>query len=213
MSGYEIVSLDDLGPYASERHGDALLIPLRSHLDVRAFGVNAWTAGVGKTVVPPHTEESGNEELYAVVRGRATFTVGEDTIDAPTGTLVHATAGTFRTAVVEEPGTIVLAVGATPGEPFQVHGWDDTVAAFGEAQAGAVDAGRAIMRRLVADNPSWEADYNLACFEARYGDADAAFEHLRAAIAAAPTGVRDYARRDDDFARLRDDPRWAEVVG
>ena len=51
--------------------------PIRRHFDVRAFGVNAWTAREsGSPVIPEHDEvPSGHEELYLVTAGRATFTV------------------------------------------------------------------------------------------------------------------------------------------
>lgn len=213
-ASYEIVSLADLPAYESPNHGDSRLIPLRSRLGLRAFGANCWTAEVGKQVVPTHEERSGHEELYVVARGRARFTLGDETFDAPVGTLVHALAGTTREAFAEEPGTIVLAVGATPGEAFQAQGWDDTVAAFGEAAAGNVDAGRALMQEVAARHPDeWGAPYNLACFEARFGDKDAAVEHLRTAAARNPETVREYLPHDSDLDSLRDDPGFQELLG
>ena len=48
--------------------------PLRMHLDVRAFGVNAWTASeAGAQLVGEHDEvTSGHEELYLITTGSAT---------------------------------------------------------------------------------------------------------------------------------------------
>ena len=57
---------------------------------------------------------------------------------------MHVPNGDVREAVAEEPDTIVLAVGATRGEPFVARGWDDVVVAFAKARAGDVEAGRAI---------------------------------------------------------------------
>ena len=211
---YEILSLEALPAYESPNHGDSRLMPLRGRLGLRAFGANCWTAEVGKQIVPTHEEDSGDEELYTVVRGRARFTVGEETFDAPAGTLVHVVAGTRREAFAEEAGTIVLAVGAKPGEAFQPRGWDDTVAAFGEAAAGNVPRGRELMRSAAAAHPGhWGGEYNLACFEARFGDVDAAFEHLHAALAAGADEVRGYLPHDSDLDALRDDPRFRELGG
>src|SRR5947209_7760454 len=85
---------------------DAVLRAVRRRLDFRPFGVNVWSAETaGDKLVPPHEEESGHEELHVVVRGAARFTLREETFDAPTGTLVHATAGTFRAATAAEAGT------------------------------------------------------------------------------------------------------------
>ena len=213
-SAYEILALDDLPAYESPSHGDARLMPLRTRLGLRAFGANCWTAETGKQIVPTHEEDSGHEELYVVVRGRARFNVGEESFDAPAGTLVHVRAGTMREAFAEEAGTIVLAVGAPPGEAFEAHGWDDVVAAFGEATAGNVDRGRGTMREVAARNPDhWGPEYNLACFEARFGDRDLAFEHLRTALARNPDEVRGYLEHDSDLDALRDDRRFQELLG
>jgi quercetin dioxygenase-like cupin family protein len=213
MSGYEILSLDDLGRYESERHGESLLMPLRQRLGLRAFGANCWTAEAGKQIVPRHREESGDEELYVVVRGRARFTVDEETIDAPAGTLVHLLPGQVRQAFAEEPETIVLAVGATPGEAFEARGWDEVVVAFGEARAGNLDAGRSVLHRLVSRVPdAWQGAYNFACFEARFGDRDAAFDQLRRALRLGRGEALKLAQGDADFATLHDDERWATIV-
>jgi mannose-6-phosphate isomerase-like protein (cupin superfamily) len=209
--GYEILSVDDLGAYPSQNHGDSRLMPLRQRLGLRAFGANCWTADVGKRIVPEHEEDSGNEELYAVVRGRATFTVDGETVDAPAGTLLYVLPGELRTAVAEEPGTVVLAVGATVGVPFVAQGWDDVVVAFAQAEAGEIDAARATLQPLA--DKGWEGVYNLACFEARFGDLDAAFEHLQRVVAAAPDETKPYLEQDSDLDRLREDPRWQELAG
>jgi mannose-6-phosphate isomerase-like protein (cupin superfamily) len=104
--GYAILSLDEVeaAPQA---------------LGFRAAGVNAWKADTGGQLIPPHEEDSGNEELYAVVRGRARFTVGEEEAEAPAGTLVFVPPKVFRGAVAAEDGTIVFAVGGTVGEALE----------------------------------------------------------------------------------------------
>ena len=211
--GYEILSLDAVDRYPDLRHDGPVLLPLRYTLGLRAFGANAWTADVGRQAVPRHMEESGDEELYVVVRGRATFTVGDETLDAPSGTLVFVPDGTVREAVAEEPDTIVLAVGATRGEAFTPRGWDEVVMAFAEARAGNVDSARALLEALVARQPGeWQGPYNVACFEALQGEPDRAFEQLRAAIELDAAAVRSFAPGDDDLASLRDDPRWQELM-
>ena len=213
-SGYEILTLGDLPAYESANHGDSRLIPLRGRLGLRAFGANCWTAEVGKQIVPTHEEDSGHEELYVVVSGRVRFPLGAETFDAPAGTLVHALPGTNREAFAEEPGSVVLAVGATPGQAFEAQGWDDTVAAFGEAAAGNVDQGRTLMQAVTARHPNeWGARYNLACFEARFGDKEAAIEELRVAAARNRKAVLEWLPHDTDLDSLRDDPRFQELLG
>jgi hypothetical protein len=54
--------------------------------------------------------------------------------------------------------------------------------------------------------------YNLACADALLGEKDAALDHLRAAIEERPA-FAESAREDSDFESIRDDPRFAELVG
>ena len=119
--GYAILSLDEL---ETTSYRDSNLIPVRHTLGFRPAGVNAWKADTGGQLIPPHEEDSGSQELYAVVRGRARFTVGEEEADAPAGTLVFVPAEVFRTAVATEDGTIVFVAGGWIGEAFESVGWD-----------------------------------------------------------------------------------------
>ncbi|HEX4323447.1 MAG TPA: cupin domain-containing protein [Gaiellaceae bacterium] len=210
--GYTILTLDEVD---RAPHRNSNLIPIRHTLDFRPAGVNAWTADAGGQLIPPHEEDSGNEELYVVVRGRATFTVDEEEADAGAGTLVFVPAEDFRTAVAAQDGTIVLVVGATIGEAFTAGGWDSFALADAYRQAGRLDDARTIMEQQVAQHPdSWGPHYNAACLEALGGNADAALEHLRRAKELDAEGASaQYFREDTDLDSLRDDPRFQELLG
>jgi quercetin dioxygenase-like cupin family protein len=120
VNDYTVVSLDELDRIPVS-HGLEWR-PIRRRLGIRAFGMNAYTAEkVGDCVVEEHTEEQlGHEEVYVVVSGRARFTLGDEDIDAPAGTLVYiGNPATTRAAVAEEEGTTVLAVGGAPGKAFE----------------------------------------------------------------------------------------------
>ena len=54
--------------------------------------------------------------------------------------------------------------------------------------------------------------YNLACAEAMLGETDEALGHLRLAIDSLPEAA-EWAREDVDLASIRDDPRFAELLG
>ena len=213
MSGYEILDLDDLEKVTYRGSGETLR-PLRLRLGFSAFGANVWSADeAGGKLIPPHEEESGHEELYVVVRGRATFTVGAETVDAPTGSLVHIRAETFRTAVAAEPGTMVLAVGGKEGEPFHGGGWENVHAAFAKLDTGDVEGGREAMRALITDGEhAWGGHYNLACYEALAGNSDGAFDELRTAIDLNRDMVMKWLPHDTDLDPLRDDPRFEELT-
>ena len=74
---WKVARLDDI-----ERRGRD--IPVREHLGIHAFGINAYTPGEDGTLISEHDEAgSGQEELYIVLDGKATFEVDGETVDAP----------------------------------------------------------------------------------------------------------------------------------
>ena len=209
---YQVVSLDEVERYPAMT-GAPVLMPLRRRLAVRAFGINCWTAPVGRPVIERHSEPDGDDEVYLVVRGGVRFTVGEETFDAGPSTLVHIPPDTLREAVATELETLVLAIGAKPGEPFEPKSWEDFQIAFAEAQARGDEEARALLaERLARDPDAWQPAYNAACFEAFTGNTDAAFEQLERALALGPPRVRELAAESEDFMPLHPDPRWQQVV-
>jgi tetratricopeptide (TPR) repeat protein len=209
--GYEILTLDEL---ETASHRGSNLVPVRHTLGFRPAGVNAWKADAGGRLIPPHEEDSGSEELYAVVRGRARVTVGEEEADAPAGALVFVPAEVFRTAVALEDDTIVFVVGGWVGEAFKPGGWDSFALASTYRQEGRLDEARAVMEELVAQEPEfWATSYNAGRFAALAGDRDSAFEHLRRAKDLdAEAEAAAYFREDSILEPLRDDPRFQELL-
>jgi hypothetical protein len=205
---WQVAHLDDI-----ERLGRG--IPVRGHLGIRAFGVNAYTPGEDGTLIDEHDEAgSGQEELYLVLDGNATFEIDGETVEAPPGTLVFVAPGSRRKATGH--GT-VLALGGTPGEAYQGVDWGDAwpfhreaMTAYGEQRyTDALAAVRAALE-LMPDHAALQ--YNFACFATLAGDrGDETFAHLRRSVELLPR-VRDDARTDDDLAALRDDPRFEEAL-
>jgi hypothetical protein len=204
------VHLDDL-----DRIGVGALTwrPVRERLGATGFGVNAWTGdAAGDEVIESHTEGTagapGHQELYLVVAGRATFTVGDEEIDAPVGTFVHAEPGTKRGAVATEPNTTVLAMGAKPGVPHEISKWEEIFVAFGHYRSGDETAAREHLSAFVAENDDeWQGHYNLACLEALTKNREGAISELKRAIELDPK-AKEYAAKDEDFDWLRDDPEF-----
>jgi quercetin dioxygenase-like cupin family protein len=210
---FAAISLGDVERYPS-MSGAPVLMPLRRLLEVRAFGINCWTAPVGERVIERHSEPDGDEEIYIVLRGRARFTIARETFDAGSTTLVHVQPDTLRQALALEPETLVLAIGAKPGEAFQPKSWDDFQIAFAQAYARGEEDARTFLAELTAREPdAWQPAYNAASFEALTGNIDAAFQHLAHALAIGPPQVRQLAAEGEDFTALRSDPRWQELVG
>jgi hypothetical protein len=101
--------------------------PIRHHFGIETFGVNAWRGADGDEVIKRHEEvESGAPELYVVLSGSASFTVGGEDVDAPAGTCVWVEdPAAERVAFAKEDGTVVLSIAAgAPGTAFVPSGWD-----------------------------------------------------------------------------------------
>jgi mannose-6-phosphate isomerase-like protein (cupin superfamily) len=205
---WKVAHLDDI-----ERRGKD--IPVREHLGIHAFGVNAFTPREDGTLVNDHDEAgTGQEELYIVVDGKVTFEVDGEAVDTPPGTLVYVGPEARRKATGD--GTL-LVVGATPGEAYQGIDWGDawpfhneSMQAYGEQRyADALEAVRGALEHM-PDHAG--LNYNYACFATLAGNTgDDTFAHLRRAVELHPR-FREDAPRDDDFAAVRDDPRFEQAL-
>ena len=208
--GWQSVRLDEIEPIAVV-NGTLLWRPLRRTLGIEAFGINAYTApNAGDDVVEEHTEQSlGHEEVYIVLAGRATFTLDEETLDAPAGTVVFVRDPKVRRhARAQEAGTAVLAVGGPRDAVYEPSPWEDFFAAERHRTAGDHDAYFAELEDAAARRPDHPATlYNLACAEALTGRAEDAIGHVRRALELKPEWA-EMASKDDDFASLRDRPDW-----
>ena len=102
----------------------------------------------------------------------------------------------------------VLAVGGKPGEPHEISAWEYTFAASPDLRAGRYDEARRLLREGLEAKPGHPSIlYDLACVEALAGEPDAALELLSEAVAK-NVSFREYAQTDEDFASIRDDPRF-----
>lgn len=206
MSAYEVVRLDELERLPVDDEG-LLWRPLRRRIGLEAFGSNAWTAAkAGDRVVEEHKEEDGHEELYFVASGRATFTLGDEEIDAPPGTVIFAPPGTKRGAIAAEPDTTVVVFGAKPGVPHEVSEWEDTFAAYAYLKLGDEEQGRKAIESAL-ERDTWRSHYHAACFESLTGNPDQALEHLLRAVEL-DAKAREWAQDDRDLDSIRDRPEF-----
>jgi len=206
---YAVVALGDLVPYETE--GQARWHTIRRALDIRAFGMNAWTATEdGQQVIGEHDEVDGeqHEEVYVVVSGEATFTLDGETFDAPAGTIVHVPDPAVKRAAVGTRGTTILAVGAKPGVVFTPSPWERTAEALGFWQTEEWDKAIAVLEEHLAETPdSGLTVYNLACALARAGRPDEALARVQEA-ATMEDRFLELAQSDDDLVSIRDDPSF-----
>jgi hypothetical protein len=213
VSAYEVRKLDDFDVVAVKDAGIDWR-PVRRTLGIRAFGINAYTADEpGKYVVEEHTESQlRHEEVYVVVSGRARFILGENEVEAEPGTLVYLRdPETKRAAVALEPGTTVLAVGGKPGAAYEPSAWEWFFAASPHRDRGDYATGLAIVRDGLEETGNPALHYHVAYYEALNGNRDAALEHLRMSVGERPD-TRAWAREDEDFASLHDDPEFLAIT-
>ena len=214
MGDFAVAHLDEIDEVSD---GRCPWRPVRHHLGITSFGVNAFTAReTGDRLINEHDEaDEGDrqEELYLVQRGRATFELDGERVDAPAGAFVFARPGVKRTAFAQEPGTTVVAVGAVPGRAYEPSGWEIWLPLHPLYEAGEYAKAADLGRERIEANPQYANPlYNLACCEALVGRKDDAIEHLRLAIDRSER-LRALAAGDSDFDSIRDEPAFQELVG
>lgn len=127
---YIAASIDEIPTIPYEWAPETEWKPIRRFFGIGSFGTNLFRAPkAGDILTEEHTEDpdSGtrHEELYLVVSGSATFTVGGEVFDAAAGTFVYVPDPTVvRGAVAREPGTALFAVGGEPGSIYAPSEWD-----------------------------------------------------------------------------------------
>lgn len=190
--------------------------PIRRRLGVRSFGVNAWRSDAGDRLIPDHDEApSGHEELYLILAGEARFTIGdEDDIAAPAGTVLLVRDPALRRgAEALAEGTVVLAIGARPGDAYQPRAWEMNADLMPLWEREAYESARDLLRR---ERDRYEDPetllYNLACAEAQLGDTEAALGHLEESVGRRPEFAQ-LAREDSDLDPIRNDARFDALVG
>ncbi len=213
MSEYAVSNLGEIDEIDD---GRAPMRPVRHHMGITSFGVNAWTGrNAGDRIINEHDEdeEDGNEELYFVHTGRARFEIDGETVDAPAGTFVFARPAAKRTAFAEEPGTTIVAMGGVPGKAYQPHGWEVWGPLHPLFQAGEYAEVADRGRELVKEHPEYPmVSYNVACAESLAGRKDDAIEHLRLAVEKSDS-LRKLAAEDSDFDAIRDEAQFKALVG
>jgi mannose-6-phosphate isomerase-like protein (cupin superfamily) len=204
LSGYEVARVDDLD-VMPVNGGEFVWRPVRRRFGISAFGTNGYSAEkAGQRVIEEHYERDGHEEMYVVLRGRATFALDDEEVDAGPGTLVFVRPGTRRGAVAAEDDTFVLAVGAKPGVVFEPSLWEDVFAGYTLAEQGDLERGRAEVRSAIARAPdAWQGYYNMACIEARFGDPDEAIANLKRSVELDAEAAKSAAEGDTDLDSIR----------
>lgn len=196
---------------------DRTYVQMRRELDIGAFSVNAVRADAGKDLVAERTATGyaadGHEELFLVLAGRARFTVDGQEVDAPQGTSIFVRdVEAKRAAVAKEDGTTVVVVGNRRGEAWRPTPGEAMQEFFPLYEGKDYEGALRVAEQVLEEYPgNGLAHFNIACMQSLLGRADEAFEHLGAALEAAPQ-LAENARTDEDLAPLRDDARFSDLV-
>jgi tetratricopeptide (TPR) repeat protein len=216
---YAFAKLDELEPAPRLAPGapddGRQRFDVRRILDITAFGVSAFSAPSGGVVISEHDEtllgEAGQEELYIVVNGAATFEIDGESVEAPTGALVNVQPTAKRKATATEDGTTILVVGGTPGKPYEPAPQEaaDAFAAYNTGDYEEALAKQLVVVEKQPENPI--AHFNAGCFAARAGHADEAIEHLRQAVEINER-IKELMATDEDMDSIREDQRFVELA-
>jgi tetratricopeptide (TPR) repeat protein len=213
MTEYAVAHVDEIEELSD---GRCPWRPVRFHLGIKAFGVNAFTGReAGDRLINEHDESEEHdlqEELYLVLQGRATFELDGDRVDASAGTFVFARPGVKRTAFAEEPGTTLVAVGSTPGKAYEAHGAELWLPFHHLYEAGSYAEAADRAREAIEANPEYAMPlYNLACCESLAGRTEDAVRHLGLAIDRSEP-FRAMAAEDSDFDPIRGEAAFEQLV-
>jgi tetratricopeptide (TPR) repeat protein len=193
--------------------------PIRRALDLRSFGCNAYFApSAGDQLIETHRESGGmgagaHAELYLVWSGHAVFTVDDEEIDAPAGTLVYVPdTASRRGAKATADDTVALVIGAPADVQMPVSPFEYWFVAEGPLRAGDHDEAIRIVEEGLAEHPEHPTMlYQLACYHALARRPDEAIGFFERSLVANPKGA-EWQEGDSDLDSIRDDPRFQAAL-
>jgi mannose-6-phosphate isomerase-like protein (cupin superfamily) len=116
--GFDVVDVNDLEP---EGPGGAVRF-VRRRLNASAFGINWFDLPPGVVGREHDESETGQEEVYVVVKGSGTLTVDGEVVPLRPGVFVRVDPESTRVPTAGDLGLILVAVGSPPDRPYQPRG-------------------------------------------------------------------------------------------
>jgi tetratricopeptide (TPR) repeat protein len=218
VKGYIFARLDELEPTSlspGATDDGRQRFDVRRRFDITSFGVQAYRAPSGVDVIREHDEtllgEAGQEELYVVTQGSATFEIDGEAVEAPAGSMVLVQPTAKRKATATDEGATILVVGGTPGKAYEPAPQEagEAFTAYGAGNYEDALAKQLVVVEKRPDDPV--AHFNAGCFAARAGRADEAIEHLRRAVEINER-IKELMATDEDLDSVREDRRFAELT-
>jgi mannose-6-phosphate isomerase-like protein (cupin superfamily) len=120
MSGYDVVDVADLpgeGPGGMVRK-------VRKALGARVFGFNYFTIPPGVEGREHDHSDSGQEEVYVIVRGSGVMRVGDEEVTLRPGVFVRVDPETTRQPVAGEDGLEIVTFGRPLEGDYSPPPWE-----------------------------------------------------------------------------------------
>lgn len=113
------VTVKNLGDFKKTFGGAMTLV--RAGLGVSSFGIQLEDMPPNADQYPEHDHShDGQEEVFTVLTGEATLIAGGEEHRLTPGVFARVGPTEKRKIVTGEQGARVLAIGATPGKPYEV---------------------------------------------------------------------------------------------
>ena len=94
---------------------------VRAELGVTAFGVQILEFPPDVTQYPEHDHaESGQEEVFGVLRGTGRIVVGDEEVALEPDVFVRVGPNERRKIYSDSEGLRLIALGGTPGRPYEI---------------------------------------------------------------------------------------------
>ena len=121
MRGITITNVSTLAAYEGPHAIPGIRFrAAREPLGVSSWGMNVLELDAGCEAYPEHEHtKDGQEEVYFVVRGSGELVAAAEWIALTEGTFVRVAPSVTRKILPGPEGIVVLAIGGTPGKPFE----------------------------------------------------------------------------------------------
>lgn len=97
------------------------MLKVRAGLGVTSFGMQVLRFPPNVDRYPEHDHsEDGQEEVYTVLDGVATLTVGDESHELTPGVFARVGPGERRKLATGDQPATILALGGVPGQAFQI---------------------------------------------------------------------------------------------
>lgn len=114
MADYTVKKIDELEAIFGGSFRRA-----RGELGVSSFGMQIMDFPPNNDRYPEHDHAGGQEEVYLVLNGAADITIDGETVHLDPNSIIRVGSEAKRKIVTGDEGARILALGGTPGEPFE----------------------------------------------------------------------------------------------